>query len=154
MSSDQQQETPKPAQGPWTQPNGIYATYDLHCHCGAIRYKMKISPPLYEEQTEGKEQCVAIECFCSYCERNGSLMVHPLAKDVEFTQGLESRANYYTATKKNPHWFCRHCASVLGMDLTHLMETVRKAENRCSINVSPRNLGLRLAWTDSCSYEC
>jgi hypothetical protein len=124
-----------PSEVPWTQPNGIYATYDLHCHCGAIKYKMKLSPPLYAEQTEGQEQCVAVECNCSMCERNGYWGVHPLAKDVEFTQGLEDRTNYYFAAKKSPVWLCRHCGSVLGTDLTFLMEEVFKTENRCTINV-------------------
>lgn len=50
---------------------------------------MTISPPLYPEQTQGKEQCVAVECGCSHCERHGNLAVHPLAKDVVFTKGLE-----------------------------------------------------------------
>lgn len=99
MSSD---APATPPDVPWTQPNGIYATYDMHCHCGAIRYTMRISPPLYKEQTEGKDQCVAVECNCSHCERKAIIGVHPLAKDVEFTQGLEDRAEYYCGMKKNP----------------------------------------------------
>lgn len=43
--------------------------------------------------------------------------------------------NYYTGKKENPHWFCRRCASVLGIDLTNLMAT-RGMENRYTINVS------------------
>lgn len=136
MSSNQQQVPSQPPEVPWTQPNGIYATYELHCHCGAIRYNMKISPPLHQEETESKEQCVAVECNCSHCERKGIITVHPLAKHIEFTQGLEDRVNYYTAMKKNPHWFCRKCGSTLGTDLTYLMKEVLGMENRCSINVS------------------
>jgi len=79
-------------QGPWTQPNGVVASYDCHCHCGAIRWTMKLSPPIYPEQTEGKEQCVPIECHCSHCQRTGAISVHPIAKDVEFTRGLEVSA--------------------------------------------------------------
>lgn len=78
-----------PSSVPWTQPNGISATYALHCHCGAVRYEMTLSPPLYAEQTQDKEQCVAVDCNCSHCERHGSIAVHPLAKDVVFTRGLE-----------------------------------------------------------------
>ena len=135
MSQDQQPSS-KPPEVPWTQPNGIYATYDLHCHCGAIKYKMKLSPPLYKEETEGKEQCIPVECNCSYCERNGYIAVHPLANDVEFTQGLEDRVSYYTGAKKCPHWFCRKCGSVVGTDLTCLMENVFGMENRTTINAS------------------
>ena len=97
---------------------------------------MRISPPLYREQTEGKEQCIPVECNCSYCERNGYIGVHPLAKDVEFTQGTEFIEKYYTAQKKNPMWFCRKCASVLITDLTNLMEEVFHTENRYTVNVS------------------
>ena len=137
MSSHEQQPAQTP-EVPWTQPNGIYGHYDLHCHCGAIKYKMKLSPPLYKEETEDKEQCIPVECNCSYCERNGYIGVHPLAKDVEFTQGLEDRVSYYTAMKKNPHWFCRKCGSVVGTDLTWLMKEVFGMENRMTINVSIR----------------
>ena len=135
MSSNEQQKSSKPPDFPWTQPNGVYATYDLHCHCGAVRYKMKLSPPLYAEQTEGKEQCVAVECGCSHCERNGYLAVHPIAKDVEFTQGQDDIQKYYSAVKKNPHWFCKHCGNVVCTDLTYLMTEVLGMENRLTINV-------------------
>lgn len=100
---------------------------------------MKLSPPLYKEETEGKEQCVAVECNCSYCERNGYIGVHPLASDVEFTQGLEHRISYWTGNKKNPHWFCGKCGSVVATDLTWLMENVFKMENRVTVNVGLSN---------------
>ena len=94
---------------PWTLSNGVYATYDLHCHCASVRYKMRISPPLYAEQAEGKGQCVAIDCECSYCARNGLLLVHPLAEDVEFTHGVDDRVqvsniSYMTSTSFTAHW--------------------------------------------------
>ncbi|KAK3686923.1 hypothetical protein LTR37_019321 [Vermiconidia calcicola] len=135
MSSDQHQQAPAAMDFPWPPSNGIYGTYDLHCHCGAIRYTMKISPPLYEEHTQGKEQYVADECDCSHCERQGYVSVHPLSKDVEFTQGLEDRMEYYCGAKNNPHWFCRKCGSVVGSDLTHLMTEVLGMENRMTVNV-------------------
>ncbi|WPG98595.1 Hypothetical protein R9X50_00138800 [Acrodontium crateriforme] len=131
-SSDQ---APNPPEVPWTQPNGISAAYDLHCHCGAVRLSMNISPPLYEEDTQGKEQCVAVECDCSHCERHGFWAVHPLQKDVEWTRGLEHRGEYLMGSKKCPHYFCKLCGSVLATDLTFLMENVFKMENRYSINI-------------------
>lgn len=76
---------------PWPEENGVWQTYDLHCHCGAIRYKMAISPPLLESESQGKGIYTALVCDCSYCERNGVIACHPRAKNVQFTQGLVSR---------------------------------------------------------------
>ena len=74
---------------------------------------MKLSPPLYVEETEGKERCVPVECHCSYCERNGYIGAHPLAKDVEFTHGKDHMVKYLTGAKKCPHYFCGKCGCVL-----------------------------------------
>lgn len=96
---------------------------------------MTLSPPIYIEDTQGKEQAVAVECDCSHCERKGLICLHPLAKDVEFTQGLEDRKEYLCASKKNPHWFCGKCGSTLGTDISGLMRELG-VEERYSINVS------------------
>ena len=136
MSSEDQQQPPSAPEVPWTQSNGIYGKYDLHCHCGAVRFNMKLSPPLYKEETQGKEQCVAVICNCSMCERAGYIGVHPLAKDVEFTQGQELLTKYLTGSKKCPHHFCSQCGSLLWTDLTWLMENVFNMENRYTVNVS------------------
>lgn len=85
--AESKMKTNAPPEFPWTQPNGIYGHYQLHCHCGAIKYTMKLSPPLYQEESQGKAQCVGVECECSFCERNGYTAVHPLAEDVEFNTG-------------------------------------------------------------------
>ncbi|USW49437.1 Putative Mss4-like superfamily protein [Septoria linicola] len=76
-----------PSKPPWPEETGIWATYPMHCHCGAIRYNMKISPPLFEEQAEGKGVYPVTSCNCSYCERTGYLTVHPRAENVTFTRG-------------------------------------------------------------------
>ena len=134
--SESTNKPPTPPSPPWTTPNGIAATYPLNCHCGAIRLTMTLSPPLYPSQTEGKEQCVAVSCTCSHCARHGAISVHPLAKDVAFTQGLEERGEYLCGMKRNPHWFCKKCGCFVGTDLGWLMESVFGMENRCTINVS------------------
>ena len=89
------------------------------------------------EQAEGKEQCCGRSNATAPCARGTATgAVHPLAKDVEFTQGLDDRIAYYTAAKKNPHWLCRHCGSVLVTDLTWLMENMFEMEPRYTVNVS------------------
>nr|POE87253.1 hypothetical protein CFP56_29842 [Quercus suber] len=141
--------TDKPAKFPWTQPDGNSSLYQLHCHCGTVRYSMKLSPPLYvEETTEVKPgRYEAVECACSHCERHGLWMVYPFAKDVHFADGLEpgrwergaeERREYRSGAKTNPHFFCTNCGCVLGTDLSSLMKNVLKVpagEERMSINI-------------------
>jgi hypothetical protein len=124
-------------QVPWSDPNGISASYDLHCHCGAVKYTITLSPPLYKEQAEGKEQWTAIDCNCSHCERVGAINVHPLAKDVKFTQGWENVVEYRSGAKKNPHLNCKFCGCFLGTDLSVIMEEMG-LEHRMVINVRLR----------------
>jgi hypothetical protein len=157
MSSSGQDAPSSSIEPPWPAQTGVFATYDLHvranpvielwrhlltvrnvfkCHCGAVRYKITISPPLYEEQTEGKGQYTLGSCDCSHCERHGALVVHPHTKNVVFTHGLEDRVEYRSATKMNPHYICGKCGCFLGTDLTWMMENVFKDESRWTINVS------------------
>ncbi|KAK3616804.1 hypothetical protein LTR56_025707 [Elasticomyces elasticus] len=124
---------------PWPQPNGLYGQYALHCHCGAVRWNMKLSPPLLAEETttDHPERYTANECLCSYCVRNGHWATNPFVKDVEWTQGLEHRVLYWTAGKQNPFWICGKCHCLLGMDLSAIMEQFGMPEDqkRCTVNV-------------------
>ena len=128
------QATTAPLQPPWSEPNGISASYDLHCHCGAVRYSITLSPPLYQEQAEGRERWTAIECNCSHCERVGAINVHPLTNDVEFTQGRENMAEYRSGGKKNPHFICKLCGCFLVTDLSAIMKEMG-LESRMAVNV-------------------
>ncbi|KAK3113843.1 hypothetical protein LTR53_008450 [Teratosphaeriaceae sp. CCFEE 6253] len=124
---------------PWPQSSGVSGGYDLHCHCGAVRWSMKLSPPLYAEEVtdEHPERYAANECLCSYCVRNGHWAVNPLVKDIEWTRGLEHRILYWTAMKKNPFWICGKCHCLLGVDLSSIMKTlgISMDEQRCTVNV-------------------
>lgn len=122
------------AEPPWPEPNGITATYDLHCHCGAVRYKITVSPPLYEEDAKGKERWTAVECNCSHCERFGAINVHPLSSNIEFTQGQDHLVEYRCAAKENPHFNCKFCGCFLVSDLTTIMEKMGM-EKRMAVNV-------------------
>lgn len=100
---------------------------------------MKISPPLFASQTssEHPEQCVAVDCQCSYCARNGLWLVHPLAEDVSFTHGEDERVQYLTGTMRaNPFWFCGKCGSVLGVELMQETAEMMGVERRFAVNVS------------------
>jgi hypothetical protein len=97
---------------------------------------MTLSPPLYEEQTQGKEQYTALECGCSWCQRNGEIAVHPLVENVKFTHGLEHRGEYFLASKRAAHWFCKICASTLGADTERVMRDMGVVRPRLNVNVS------------------
>ncbi|RMZ05651.1 hypothetical protein D0864_02431 [Hortaea werneckii] len=129
---------------PWPPATGEEATYDLHCHCydlhchcGTIRYTITISPPLYSEHSAQGDQYPAVECACSWCQRNGEICVHPLSKDVISTHGGDHRGEYYFGKTIAPHWFCKTCASTLGGDMGPLMKEMGM-EERMTINLTPR----------------
>ncbi|EMC94144.1 hypothetical protein BAUCODRAFT_36615 [Baudoinia panamericana UAMH 10762] len=132
------EKAPTAQKTPWTPPNGNWKTYDLHCHCGTIRYRMKLSPHLYEDEVtpEHPERCVAINCYCSYCARNGQWTVHPLFGNVEWTKGLDHRGEYRIGENKYPYGVCRKCCCFLGTDSRELIKKLGfQEEVRCSINV-------------------
>lgn len=124
---------------PWPQATEEEATYDLHCHCGTIRYTIAISPPLYTEHSAKGDQYSAVECTCSWCQRNGEICVHPLSKNVKWTHGGDHRGEYYFGKKIAPHWFCKTCASTLGGDMGPLMKKMGM-EERMTINVSSSSM--------------
>ncbi|RMZ12103.1 hypothetical protein D0864_00800 [Hortaea werneckii] len=96
-------QPPSPYASPMVHPNGISVVYDLHCHSAAIRYKIRISPPLYAEHAKGREQCVAVACECSDCMRNGYW------RNIEWTHGREHiKLHAHGGTEgKNPFWHLR-----------------------------------------------
>jgi hypothetical protein len=79
-----------PPSVPYPPSTGVFAIYPMQCHCAAIQYTIKLSPPLLESESEGKGIYTALECDCTHCERKGIIACHPLLKDVEFTKGLVS----------------------------------------------------------------
>ena len=126
------------ADPPWpTAGNGITSTYDLHCHCGAVKYKITLSPPLFAEETQpGKdERWSAVECSCSHCERTGAFNVHPLYDDLDFVQGKDKLVKYECGSRKNPHFNCKDCGSFLVTDLTEAMKNFG-TPSRWAVNVS------------------
>ena len=112
-----------PPSTPWPPETSTWNTYPLHCHCGSIRFNIKLSPPLFpSDDTKNEGMYTVGECNCSYCERNGYLSVHPKQENVEFTQGEDKITKYYFGKKECPHWFCKDCGSVVATDLSKLCE--------------------------------
>ncbi|MBP6860674.1 MAG: GFA family protein [Candidatus Pacebacteria bacterium] len=67
------------------------------CHCGKVRYEVEI------DLTKA-----VIECNCSYCEKQGTLLSAVDGEKLEVA-GEEDLAKYHFNTGKIEHSFCKHC---------------------------------------------
>ena len=72
-------------------------TYHALCHCGAIRFNVKLSPPLQhpEGQTPEWQPMKPLKCSCSICTRAGYLLVYPNKLDVTWEEGSSERVKKY-----------------------------------------------------------
>lgn len=57
-------------------------TYSGSCHCGANTYTVPISPPLEDPET------TVLNCNCSICAKNGSLLVFVPAASINWIKGV------------------------------------------------------------------
>jgi hypothetical protein len=75
-------------------------SYDGHCHCGALRFKLRCEPIT-----------TAVRCNCSMCLRKGALMSSQYFAPDQFEElsGIESLAVYLWGDRMVNHYFCRTC---------------------------------------------
>jgi hypothetical protein len=73
-------------------------TYQGSCHCGAVRFEadLDLTQPTYR-------------CNCSICRRTRSWVAVAGADGVRVLQGEGELTKYLFNTRRNEHWFCRHC---------------------------------------------
>lgn len=83
------------------------ATYNASCHCGAVAYRVTVSPPLDHPASS------VSSCNCSICVRNGYLLIYVPNKDVEFEKGEGAMTKYTFAQERVQHSFCPTCGSSL-----------------------------------------
>lgn len=83
-----------PTSFPWPQPTSASASYSLQCHCAAIQFSIKLSPPLLESEAQGEGVYTAIECDCTHCETKGILACHPKVGDLKWEAGREVRLDF------------------------------------------------------------
>ncbi|KAK7528410.1 Mss4-like protein [Phyllosticta citriasiana] len=82
-----------------------------NCHCGAIRFRFTISPPLHEYPV--------ICCNCSYCTRAGNLLAYPNREDFVLERptanegGIDAAVigQYGFGDGTASHRFCKNCGS-------------------------------------------
>ena len=75
------------------------ATYEGGCHCGAVRFRVRVPAEAHE----------ALECNCSMCTKKANL--HLIVTRAQFTllEGEADLATYTFNTGVAKHTFCRHC---------------------------------------------
>lgn len=109
---------------PIPTPTGVFSTHKANCHCGAVRWTFSISPPL--------ETYPVKECNCSFCQRNGYLLVYPVRENVQLEPGSEEAMGGYSfGNKVASHRFCKTCGSSVFFEvLQPPAEAVADAEAR------------------------
>ena len=69
------------------------------CHCGTVRFRVKLSDGLH----------TARRCTCSYCRMRGAIAVSAQLGDIRFVQGEDNLSLYQFNTKAALHYFCKTC---------------------------------------------
>ncbi len=74
-------------------------TYQAACHCGAVRFSVRL--------TDGLR--TARRCNCSLCRMRGAVAVSANLNDLTVTQGKEALTLYQFNTREAKHYFCSTC---------------------------------------------
>ena len=73
-------------------------TYTGSCHCGAVRFEADL------DLTQS-----SYRCNCSICRRTRFWAAVARAEDFRLRAGEGELTEYLFNTRRNQHFFCRHC---------------------------------------------
>lgn len=76
----------------------MLTTYPGSCHCGAVRFEadLDLTQPSFR-------------CNCSICRRTRFWAAVARPEQFRLLQGEAELTQYLFNTRRNEHWFCRHC---------------------------------------------
>ncbi|RDI77260.1 hypothetical protein Vi05172_g12768 [Venturia inaequalis] len=87
-------------------PSTTSKTYSGSCHCRTNTFTVPISPPLEDPST------TVLNCNCSICAKNGSLLVFVPAASINWIKGGPTVLIPYLFNKKIVnHSFCPTCGN-------------------------------------------
>lgn len=72
---------------------------DGACHCGGVRFRVKLSDGLRS----------ARRCTCSYCSMRGAVALSAALADIEIVAGADLLTRYRFNTGEARHHFCSVC---------------------------------------------
>lgn len=96
--------------------------YTGGCHCGAVTIALKTDGPLSND-AEG-----FLQCDCSICMRNGTILAYPSPSQVSVTNA-ESLTPYSFARKFQSHDFCPVCGIAIWLRKLDVSEERWAAEH-------------------------
>ena len=73
-------------------------TYHGSCHCGAVKFEADL------DLTES-----SYRCNCSICRRTRFWPAVAAPEGFRLLEGQDALTQYLFNTRKNHHYFCRHC---------------------------------------------
>ena len=73
------------------------AWYEGGCHCGSVRFKVRIDEP------------EALECNCSICSKKGFINLITASEDFVLLLGRDNLSTYRFNTQIAEHRFCKTC---------------------------------------------
>ncbi len=80
-----------------TQAMAETKAYTGGCHCGAVRYRVKVKLE------------AAMTCNCSICSKTGTLLTFVPASEFELLNGRDALTDYQFGKKRIHHLFCNRC---------------------------------------------
>ena len=105
-------------------------TYQGSCHCGAVRFEadLDLAAPTYR-------------CNCSICSRNRFWPAIARPDEFRLLSGEAELTKYVFNTRRNEHYFCRHCGvRCFGIGNAPEPSRVYGVNRGCLENVTPQEL--------------